>query len=310
MTDINKRVQEDPGSWVAFCDCLDDDLRFVGTQPGMTISVGAKLLTARHVNLNTRQDLSQVPVTVKAVWTRVADPATAKRRLSPTSRSFLEFWRAWAALPPQMYPLQQPVCFTIHAAADAMAAGESFGIGGFVRLPNGEEVWFSEFFNVADLAFTKVAFSPLAQRDITCYEALGQMALLLCLARHCPGSRLSVRMSTWCDNTGAESASDKLYSSRAPLCFVVQRLALLSIRTGILLDVSHIPGVCNDDADFLSRWPGDTDISQRWPPAFRERISLQDLWAGNPPISVVPADYRLKWDLPERFLSGPSKAAS
>ena len=113
-------------SWVAFCDCLDDDLRFVRAPPGMTISVGAKLLTARHVNLNTWQDLSQVPVTVKAVWTRVADPATAKRRLLPTSRSFLEFWRAWAAL----HPLQQPVCFTIHAAADAMAASESFGIGG------------------------------------------------------------------------------------------------------------------------------------------------------------------------------------
>ena len=81
------------GAWVAFCDFLDDDLR---TLPGMTISVRAKLLTARHVNLRTRQDLSEVPVTVKAVWTRAADPAAAKRRLSPTSRSFLEFWRAWA----------------------------------------------------------------------------------------------------------------------------------------------------------------------------------------------------------------------
>ena len=136
-----------------------------------------------------------------------------------------------------MYPLQQPVCFTINAAADAMAAGDSFKMGGFARLPNGEEVWFREIFNVADLAFAKVAFSPLAQRDITYYEALGQMALLLCLARGCPGARL-VRMSAWCDNTGAESASNKLYCSRAPLCFVIQRLAFLSGRTGILLDVS------------------------------------------------------------------------
>ena len=118
-----------------------------------------------------------------------------------------------------------------------------------MRLPRGEEIWFSESFTVADIAFTKIAFSPLAQRDITCYEALGQMALLLCLARHCPGSRVSVRVSTWCDNTGAESASNKLYFLRAPLCFVVQRLALLSVRAGILLDVSHIPGVCSDDAD-------------------------------------------------------------
>ena len=50
--------------------------------------------------------------------------------------------------------------------------------------------------------------------------------------RNSPGLRLSARMSTWCDNTGAESASNKFYSSRAPLCFVVQRLALLSIVRG------------------------------------------------------------------------------
>ena len=124
---------------------------------------------------------------------------------------------------------------------------------------------------MADLAFAKV---------ITCYEALGQMALLLCLARRCPGSRLSVRMSTWCDNTGAESASDKLYSS-----FVVQRPATFNLH--------------GDTLGCFARWPGDT-----------ERISLRHLWARSPPILVVPADYRLKWDLPERFLSEPSKAAS
>ena len=113
-------------------------------------------------------------------------------------------------------------------------------------------------------------------------------------------------MSTWCDNTGAESASN---TSNIPLAAVVQRLALLSCCTGIHLDVSHIPGVSNDDADFFSRWGGISNICFRWPAAFRERVSLHDLWAAAPPISVVPADYRLKWDLPPRLLSGPSKAA-
>ena len=56
-----------------------------------------------------------------------------------------------------------------------MAAGESFGIGGFVRLPNGEEVWFSKIFNVADLAFTKVAFSHLAQRAVEIISPLSSL---------------------------------------------------------------------------------------------------------------------------------------
>ena len=90
---------------VAFCDCLDDDLRFC-----------ARPTRYDHFGGGQTVDCSACQSTHSAglITSRVVDPATAKRR---------------------------------HAAADAMAAGESFGIGGFVRLPNGEEVWFSEFFN-------------------------------------------------------------------------------------------------------------------------------------------------------------------
>lgn len=63
-------------------------------------------------------------------------------------------------------------------------------------------------FQVADLSCTGVEVSPEAQRDITCYEVLGQMALLLCVARHCPGQKRQARTSTWCDTAAAESANN------------------------------------------------------------------------------------------------------
>ena len=52
-----------PSSWHSIRNFLDDSLPFVQAPPHTAIPVGAKLLSARHVPLRCRADLSQVAVT-------------------------------------------------------------------------------------------------------------------------------------------------------------------------------------------------------------------------------------------------------
>ena len=54
-----------------------------------------------------------------------------------------------------------------------------------------------------------------------------------------------MRIKSWCDNTGAESASNRFYTGKCPLNIFVQRLSLFSCFSGIRLDVGHIPGERN-----------------------------------------------------------------
>ena len=64
---------------------VQEDMCFSSSPPGTNITKGAKLLSARHINIQSKSDLQKVPVTTKRIWMRVADPSSSRRRLSVIS---------------------------------------------------------------------------------------------------------------------------------------------------------------------------------------------------------------------------------
>ena len=231
--------------WRAFCACVDEHATFSSVPRGMAFSPGSRLLEARHVPISCNQDLIKVPVTSKRIWVRIADPSTSRRKLSKASLLFLQFWKQLSTRPSRLRALRHPPAWDVEAAADAHGSGPHLGIGGYFRVGTGPCFWFSEQWTVDDFAFTLLELQSDAQRNICCYEALGQIALVHCLSAVTPGGRLFVRVPSWCDNTGAESVNDKLFASDWPLAAFVQRLAVYSVETGVELDVSHISGEKN-----------------------------------------------------------------
>ena len=184
--------------------CLTDDLHFHQTPPGSSIPVGARLLSARHVDLSCPADLAQVPLTSKRVWMRVADVRSVKRKLSAHSRKFLEFWKKWATSAPCLRSLSSvPRDVECLLAADAFGRGTQVGIGGFLQFPGSEPLWFSERLSLRDFAKLQLPFDPDAQRDITCWEAMAQLGLVILFSESVPGGRVRVCIPSFSDNTGA-----------------------------------------------------------------------------------------------------------
>ena len=250
---LGSNYSMDPGDFPSIASFLDDALTFTSRPSGTAIPLGSKLLSVRHVDIKRKSDLAQVPLTSKRLWLRVADPASSRRRLSAASKQFLLYWKHWAEDPPLLRPLQIPLASPVEAAADAMASSNKFAIGGYVKMPSGNLLWFSQSWVMADMQFTKLELSDDAQSYIASFETLAQIALLHCASAMIPFGRLRIRIKSWCDNAGAESVSNKLYTRKYPLCIFAQRLALFSAYSSMSLDVSHIPGEYNKDADMLSR---------------------------------------------------------
>ena len=88
---LGTNVSVNPTYWAGMSNHLDEELHFTSSPPGTCITSGAKLLSARHVNLQNKLDLHKVPVTTKRIWMRVADPTSSRRRLSQMSRETLQF---------------------------------------------------------------------------------------------------------------------------------------------------------------------------------------------------------------------------
>jgi hypothetical protein len=80
------------------------------------------------------------------------------------------------------------------------------------------------------------------QKNISAFETLAQIGLVWLTASFFPGFRIPICLKSLRDNTGAESVSNKMFTTTKPLCYFVEILATLATKTGIELDVSHIPG--------------------------------------------------------------------
>jgi len=294
------------GAWQQLHSFLDDGMVFQRTPPGTSIRVGSKLLSVRHVDIACKQDLRKVKCTGKRLWARIADPSSSKRKICPASKSFITFWMHWCLCPQMPISLAfPPLDFKYTLAADACAKNDDIGIGGWVQLPGQPCVWFAERFKVQDFLDLGLPMQAQANLDITSYETLAQIALVVCFAAFTQTGRLRVRIPSWSDNSGTESVANKLFTVRSPVCIFAQKLATHAWRSGVTLDCSHIAGCHNDSADWLSRWDGDMSaLPSTWSLDYRVSCTLPVLWEGRRDVRVFPPSSAsaLHWHVPTQSL--------
>ena len=112
-----------------------------------------------------------------------------------------------------------------YAAADACAHGTHAQIGGFLKIADSTTIWFSESFSPMDFISKSIPMNQNAQRDITCYETLAQLAILKLASSVYPSCRFPIRIASLSDNTGAEAGSNCLFSTKQPMCFSWKKFA-------------------------------------------------------------------------------------
>ena len=162
--------------WQRLVECVSNTLYVVKVPEGSALSLGSRILSVRRRKVATKSELLRCNLGDKDIWLRISDPASKKRTLSSSSRELLHYWMNWSALPPVWRPLQPLQHVQVEAAADAMAQGDIFAIGGYISLA-GSDYWFSEKFCIGDFAFAELPLRSDASKDITSYEALAQIAL-------------------------------------------------------------------------------------------------------------------------------------
>lgn len=259
----------EPGFWLTTISCLSSSLQFTSRPIGTAIPEGSQLVSIRHQPVKTLEDVQQCRLSDRRIWLRVRDPTSRKRTVSEDSVRTLKLFQYWLLHNPPESTMYPKPTWPGEAAADACAQGEMCQIGGFLRFPDGRAIWFSERWHPSNFHELGIPVSSDMQRDISCYEALAQIALLFALSRHVPALRLSVTVKSWSDNTGAEAGVNKFFSTKFPMALFLERLCLLCSSVHAVLDVSHIPGHLNVLADDISRWdentspPSDLNLSDR-----------------------------------------------
>ena len=267
----------DPSGWPQLPECLNDKLEFILSPSATAIPTGASLVSVRHQEITSKEDLRNLLLPHKRIWMRIGDPSSDKRHLSNNSARVLKMFLHWLQNFSPLVPLRQRPLWKGEAAADAFANADICGIGGFIRTPFNQCVWFSERFVKSDFTREGIPIEDDLQKNISALELLAQMAIVWAVARLYPGHRVPIRISSFSDNTGAES-SNKLFTTKFPQCLFVEKLCLLSATFSMELDIQHIAGKLNDEADALSRWSGVDAIPFSFQESDRLRISLADLW--------------------------------
>ena len=280
--------------WQAFVSCLSETLHLIQLPAGAAVTVGSKVLAVRHRKVKTKQDLLHCNLGDKDIWLRIADPASKRRSLSPASKALLHFWLGWSQLPPLWRALRPQQHVAVEAAADAMGKCEIFAIGGYISLAS--EFWFSEKFTVADLHLLLYLSNLRPIAISAAMSALVRLHWFGCLAYCIHAVAFQFRMHSWCDNTGAESAANKMFTSCLATCsFHSETCIAFKLYWCVHLDVQHIAGPKNKDADYLSRWLENTPLAARWQRTFRRRLFA------SPALACRASDFHFTSILETRF---------
>ena len=110
---------------------------------------------------------------------------------------------------------------------------------------------------------------------------------------------MSVRVPALSDNTGAESVSNKVFSTALPLALFLEKLSILLAISGMAFDVTHIPGKDNIIADSLSRWNGIGDPPCSLHLNDRFDLSLPQIWKLDFHPRLCPSDAWIPWSVPQ-----------
>ena len=299
----------DPGSWPRLSEHLSSQMIFTSQPPGTRIPVGGHLISARHQELKSLDDLSKVRITDKRIWMRIKDPTSDKRILSVSSKRILNILLTWLNhVSPYVLLRPKPLCTGL-AAADAYAQGPNCGIGGFIQEDESTIRWFSEQYTLHDFRSLDIPLQHDLQKSISGLETLAQIAILWMASKLYPGHRFPITLPSFSDNTGAESGSNRLFTTKFPQCLFLEKLCLMGALYGMELDVHHISGPSNCEADALSRWSGENSPPHSFDASDRIRIPLKSLWIPTSEPSFFPSHAFTLWKLPAIHDSSFSRLA-
>ena len=266
--------------------------------PGTRNPVGVRLMPACHQDLISLDDLAKARITDKRIWIRIKDPTSDKRILSVSSKRILRILLTWLNNVSPYVLLRPKPLWKGLAATDAYAQGPSCGIGGFIQEDESTIRWFSEQHNLQDFRSREIPLQDDLQKSISGLETLAQIAILWMASKLYPGQRFPITLPYFSDNTGAESGSTRLFTTNFPQCLFLEKMCLMGALHGMELDVHHISGPTNYEADTLSRWSGEGSPPFAFDPADRIRIPLKTLWIPLTEPCLVPSHAFILWKLP------------
>ena len=232
-----------PRMWAAFLHSLDSRAVVVREVAGLQLPLKARII-----------EVGSKPIHCKAggpTWIRIADPTCPEIRLTNDAQNSLHCLLPRVESIPTT-PLALPPLMPCLARADAMAEGDSVGIGGWITTRHSMG-WFAEAFSMQEIRQVWPFMSKDAQRYIACFEALAQLALAMCARERHACSHLAVCLPSGSDNTPTEGGVNKLFTTSWPLSVFVGLLASWCSAHGMHLQVSHVAGARNQWADDLSR---------------------------------------------------------
>lgn len=175
---------------------------------------------AQGVSIQGRPDNFR-PSPEKRIWLRIRDPNSSRRSLKPDSHRCLRLFLNWISVLQPIRSMTPKRYWSGHAAADACASGNTCRIGGFIQHESGKCLWFCEQFYHSDFTAVSLHLEPEMQKGIASFETLAQIALAHLISKFYPGSRMPICLKSLSDNSGAESVSNKLFTTSS-LCFFVE----------------------------------------------------------------------------------------
>ena len=236
--------------WQPFLDSLNQEA-VVSRQPiRVWLPLHARSVAVGSTDVRCKADIPNVPPAHKAQWIRIADPRRAEIHLRDDSRDAIDRLEACFSHD-RLRSLRQRPLLQCYAAADAMAQGDTVGIGWIVTANS--VAWFSEQYRVAEVRSMWPALQDTAQKYIACFETLAQLALAMLARSTCAAWHWSFTLPAASDNAPTEAGLDKLWSTAEPLGTCLKLAAAWAAKHHVDFQVTHLAGEKNTWADALSR---------------------------------------------------------
>ena len=153
---------------------------------------------------------------------RIADPTASDIALTKDSKSLAWLLSCVQSTPTK--PLSDPHLLHCLSAAEAMAEGDTVGIGGWLCAKDGLR-WFSEIWSMSEVREVWPQLRKDVQKYIACFETLAQLALLQMAHSRLGHKYLSFAMFAGSDNTPTEAGVNKLFSTSWPLSLFLRPVA-------------------------------------------------------------------------------------
>ena len=156
--------------WQRFLFSLDNRAVVTRTIPGLHISASARVMEVGSLRVRRRSEFLFCPIQT------TRDPTASEIALTKESKGSLAWLLSCVQSTPTK-PLSVPHLLHCLSAADAMAEGDTVGIGGWLCAKDGLH-WFSEVWSMSHVREVWPQLHKDAQKYIACFETLAQLALL------------------------------------------------------------------------------------------------------------------------------------